>query len=212
MSETNVDAVDTENAVDATAEQPATGDTESVDWKYKFEGQQKVNRDLERKFREAADAAVQAKELKAELEALKATAEGREKEHAADIERQRAKDEALAVANQRILSAELKAAAKGKLADPADASLFINLGDFEVSDAGDVDTDALTAAIDDLISRKPHLAAGKPRRFEGDADAGQKAGIKAAQITSREELSRMTPEQVAEADAAGRLDTLLGRG
>jgi hypothetical protein len=194
LSDEIVDAVDSE-AVEVGSVVAESATDESVDWQDKFEGQRKVNRDLERKYREASDASA----------ALQAKLDGREAEYAAEVEKRKSQTEAT-------LRAELKAAAKGKLADPADASLFINLHDFEVSDSGDVDSDALTAAIDDLITRKPHLAASKSRRFEGDADAGQKDGLKGGQITSREELKRLTPDQVVEAEAAGRLDKLLGRG
>lgn len=146
----------------------------------------------------------EARELKARLDELQAKLEGREAEYTAEVEKRRTKDDA-------ILRAELKAAAKGKLADPTDAALYINLGDFEVSENGDVDADALGAAIDDLIARKPHLGAADVRRFTGDADAGPKGDRLPGQITSREELSRMTPEQIVEAEAAGRLNGLLGR-
>lgn len=206
MSDENVDAVDTEIVVEV----------DEVEGDAPVEGAEALGdpgkKALDAMKAQRKAALDEARQAKAEIAELRAKLEGREAEHAKEQERQQAKDEALAAANQRILGAELKAAAKGKLADPSDAAVYINLGDFEVSDAGDVDTDALTAAIDELITRKPYLAAGKPRRFEGDADAGQKDGAKGAQITSREELKRMTPEQVVEAEAAGRLDKMLGRG
>ena len=82
---------------------------------------------------------------------------------------------------------------------------------FDVSENGDVDADALNTAIDDLIARKPHLAAAPQRRFDGDADAGPKGARDGGQITSQEELKRMTPEQRIEAESAGRLDKMLGR-
>jgi hypothetical protein len=151
----------------------------------------------------------EAKALKARLDALEAQAAGREAEHAAEIEKQRVKDEALSAANQRILRSELKAAATGKLADPADAALFINLAEFTVSDDGDVDSSALDAAISDLLTRKPHLAA-KQGRFDGSADqGGQRGEGKPSQIT-REQLKTMTPEAIVEAEAAGRLTTVMG--
>lgn len=193
----NVESVDAENtSVEVEVDAPVAGEEALGDAGKKALDAMKAER-------KAANDRAKAAELK--LAELQAKLDGREAEYTAEIEKRKVKDEA-------ILRAELKAAAKGKLADPSDASLFINLGDFEVSETGDVDADALNTAIDDLISRKPHLAAGKQRRFEGDADAGQKADRKGAQITSREELHRMTPEQIVEAEAAGRLDGLLGRG
>jgi len=199
MSDETVDAVDTDTAVDdatETVDEPIEGSEALGDAGKKALDTMKAERNAER---------VRARDAEARIEELTAKLEGREAEYTAEVEKRKTKDDA-------ILRAELKAAAKGKLADPTDASLYVDLKAFEVSESGDVDADALNQAIDDLITRKPHLAASKSRRFEGDADAGQKAGAKGAQITSREELTRMTPEQVVEAEAAGRLDTLLGRG
>lgn len=151
-----------------------------------------------------------AKAAEAERDALKALIDGKESEHAAEVERQKAKDEALAAANQRILSAELRAAAKGKLADPADAGLFIDLDSFEVGDDGEVDTDALNSAIDDLLARKPHLAA-TGRRFNGDGDGGARGGDPKLKQVTEVELESMTAEQINEARRDGRLNKLLGR-
>lgn len=135
----------------------------------------------------------EAKAAKAERDALKAQLEGREAEHAAEQERQRVKDEALAAANKRILGAELRAAAKGKLADPTDAALYINLDEFEVSDDGSVDTDALNEAVAELLVKKPHLAAGEQPRFAGGGDGGARPEPKKA-----DDLD----EQIAAATAA----------
>jgi hypothetical protein len=197
MSDEIVDAVDGEVVEVEEVEAPVEGEEALGDPGKKALDSMKAER------KAALD---RAKAAEAERDALLAKLEGREAEYSAEVEKRKVKDDA-------ILRAELKAAAKGKLADPADASLFINLSDFEVSDTGDVDADALNTAIDDLIARKPHLAATAGRRFDGDADAGPKGDPKkAGQITSREELSRMSPEQIVEAEAAGRLDGMLNRG
>lgn len=196
MSDEIVDAVDTDAVVETEADAPIEGEEALGD---------PGKRALDTMKAERKAATDRAKAAEAERDAYKAKLEGREAEYAAEVEKRKTKDEA-------IVRAEVKAAAKGKLADPSDAYLYINVNDFEVSENGDVDTDALNTAIDDLITRKPHLAASKSRRFEGDADAGQKDGLKGGQITSREELKRLSPEQVVEAEAAGRLDSLLGRG
>lgn len=156
-------------------------------------------------------AAQEAREAKAERDALKAKLEGREAEHAAEQAKQAAKDEALNLANQRILKSELKAAATGKLADPTDAHLYIDLSQFTVSDDGDTDSTALGAAIADLITRKPHLAAGTQARFDGSADQGGKRSDGKPQQLTREELKTLTPEQFEAADKAGQLDVILGR-
>src|SRR5690554_2967488 len=80
---------------------------------------------LDRMKAERAAAKKEAREAKAEAEAMRAKLEGKEAEHAAEIEKQKIKDEALAAANARILKAEIRAAAAGKLADPADALRFL---------------------------------------------------------------------------------------
>lgn len=80
---------------------------------------------------------------------------------------------ALAKANARIVRAEVRAAAAGKLADPADALGFLDLSQFEVGHDGDVDQDEIADAIDDLLERKPYLAAQR-----GDKGGEKKKGPK----------------------------------
>jgi hypothetical protein len=192
MSDETVDAVDTEVTVDVEVESPVDGEEALGDPGKKALDSMKAER------KAALDRAKAAETRAAELQAK---LEGREAEHQASVEAQRVKDDA-------IIRAELKAAAKGKLADPSDAGLFINLKDFEVSSNGDVDTDALNAAIDDLISRKPHLGATERRRFDGDADAGKKTDPKGGQL-SRTDIDRMTPDEIADAYTTGKFSDLL---
>lgn len=76
----------------------------------------------------------------------------------------KAERDALAKANQRIVRAEVRAAAAGRLVDPVDALQFLDLSAFEVDDDGQVDADDIADAITDLLNRKPYLAAqGGPR-------------------------------------------------
>lgn len=137
------------------------------------------------------DADKLAKENAAALAALQAKLDGTEADHAKAQEAQRVKDEALAAANARILKAEVRAAAAGKLNDPADALAHIDLTSFEVGEDGDVDTDAIGSAISDLISKKPYLAA-QGGRFQGSADGG-----------ARNDTKKSTAELAAEAAAKG---------
>ena len=139
----------------------------------------------------AADA--DRKRLADEFAALKAQVEGKEREHAATLEAQRVKDEALAAANQRILKAEVRVAAAGKLADPQDALRFLDLSEFEVGSDGEVDGKAVAAAIADLIKTKPYLAVQDGRRFQGDADGGAR----------NEPPAKTVDEQIAEAEKSG---------
>lgn len=81
------------------------------------------------------------------------------------------RSEALTVANRRLVTAEVRVAAAGKLADPADAVRFLDLEEFKVDDDGEVDAKAVGKAIDQLIKEKPYLAAGASR-VQGSADGG----------------------------------------
>ena len=125
------------------------------------------------------------------LAALEAQIEGREAEHAATLAAQAVKDEALSAANQRILKAEVRAQAAAKLNDPKDALLYLDLSGFEVGEDGEVDGDAVAAAIDKLITDKPYLAA-QGTRFKGEADGG-----------ARKEPPADLDGQIAAATAAG---------
>jgi hypothetical protein len=205
---TEAAAESTGDSTEATATEATTTETQAteVDWQARFEGQQKVNRDLERKFKEAAAA----RDRVAELEAQVAKFEGRESEYVAAQEAQRIKDDALAKANERIVAAELRAAAKGKVADDvlSDLTLFIKPSDFEVGEDGDVDAAAIAAAVTDLINSKPSLAA-QGSRFQGSADGGARNdATKVAQLT-RSDMERMTPEQIVDARAKGQFADLL---
>ncbi|MEU2149324.1 hypothetical protein ABZ741_34130 [Streptomyces globisporus] len=127
----------------------------------------------------------------------------------ADKARREAETAALSKANARILRAEVKAAAAGKLADPADAYKFLDLDQFEVDDDGNVDSDEVAEAIDDLIKSKPYLAAATAKRFQGTGDGGaaRKAG-RPKQLT-RADLKSMTPAQIVKAKEDGQLDDML---
>jgi membrane protein involved in colicin uptake len=122
--------------------------------------------DAERKARRAAERA--AKAAQAEIEKLK-EAQLSEAERAVAEARREARAEALAEVNARVLRAEIKAVATGKLTDPADALTFLDPSEFDVSEDGEVDTKSISKAIDDLVKSKPYLAA---QRVGGDVDSG----------------------------------------
>lgn len=178
---------------------------EVVDFKSKYEAQQKVNRDLERKFKEAATA----KDRVSELEAQLAKLEGKEAEYAALQSQRLAEQAALAKANERILKAEVRAAAAGKLSDPEDALRFLDLSALEVGDDGSVDSSVIADLVDKLITTKPYLAAQGGRKFQGSADGGARNDpTKPSQLT-KADMARMSPEQIDAAYREGRFDNLL---
>lgn len=128
----------------------------------------------------------------------------------AEQARRKAETDAVAKANGRILRAEVKAAAAGKLADPADAYKFLDLDQFEVDDDGNVDSDEVADAIDELIKNKPYLAAATAKRFQGTGDGGAARKASRPKQLTRADLKSMTPEQIDKASDEGRLDDLLG--
>lgn len=69
------------------------------------------------------------------------------------------RDEIAADSNARLIRAEVKAAAAGKLADPTDAPRFIDLAKIKVGDDGEPDAKQIKKAIEDLVKEKPYLAA-----------------------------------------------------
>lgn len=138
-------------------------------------------------------------DIKRQFDALKAQVDGKEAEHQAQVERDRVTAEALGKANDRIKKAELRAAGAGKLADPNDALLYVDLSGIDVGEDGEVDRAALTAAIDDLVKNKPYLAAQGGRRFEGGADGGAR----------KESPGKPIGEQIAEAQKAGDWDRAI---
>ena len=116
-------------------------------------------------------------------------------------------DDALAKINARMVRAEVKAAAKGKLSDPADAFRFLDLKQFDVDENGDVSEDVIAAAIDDLLTKKPYLGAQRARA-EGSGEGGARTGQGLPQLT-RADLARMTPQQIMAAKEKGQLKNLL---
>ena len=145
------------------------------------------------------------RELEAELAALKNSGS---KDDPETIRRE-ATQAATAKANTRLLRAEVRAAAAGKFADPRDALRFLDLDQFEVGEDGDVDADEIVDAIDDLLKNKPYLAARATQRFQGTGDGGSRNGDRPKQITSREDLAKMSPAERLKAHQEGRLKNLL---
>lgn len=140
--------------------------------------------------------------MKAKVKAAnaRAIAAERERDEAKGLSEQEriqreADTQALAKANARIVRAEIRAASKGVLADPADAFKFVDTDKFEVDDDGNVDEQAIAQAIADLVKRKPYLAAaqGPQQRFQGSADQG------ARKVDQKSEEQQLT-EALGEAE------------
>lgn len=157
------------------------------------------------------EAEQKARETQAKLDEALAKIAGTEAEYKAEQERRKVEDAALAKANERILKAEIRAAAAGKLTDPADALHYLDLTGFQVGDDGEVDRAAVTAAIESLVKSKPYLAAQggatpPPTVFETPSAHRTEAP---GQLTQAD-LKGMTPDQINAARAEGRLNKILG--
>ena len=140
---------------------------------------------------ERNEARAEAKAAADAIAALTAQVEGKQAEYEAAQKTREVETAALAKANERILKAEVRAQAASKLNDPKDALLHLDLSKFEVGEDGEVDGDAVAAAIDKLITYKPYLAA-QGTRFKGEADGG-----------ARKEPPADLDGQIAAATAAG---------
>ena len=160
-------------------------------------GEKALNAEKLKRREEAAKRRAAEKErddAKAELEKLQraqkrqaAKPVAKADDKASDVERaddidpeeiQRKADEAAtAKANERIIKAEVRASAAGKLTDPKDALKFLDLSKFEVDADGNVDSDEIDDAIADLLKDKPYLAVlaqSDGKRFKGSGDGGAK--------------------------------------
>ncbi len=72
------------------------------------------------------------------------------------------REELTTESNARLVRAEVKAAAAGKLADPADAPRFIDLTKIKIGDDGEPDAKQIKKAIEDLLKERPYLAGKQP--------------------------------------------------
>lgn len=149
------------------------------------------------------------RELERELEALKAPKPAEDGQPTADTIRAEAAREATAKANARILKSEIRAAAAGKLADPKDALVHLDLAAFEVNENGDVDAEEISDAIADLLTRKPYLAANGRPSFQGSGDGGAARKAQGPSQLTRQDLKGMSPQAIHKAKAEGRLKDLL---
>lgn len=155
----------------------------------------------------AAAAEREKKALQKRLDALE-EANLNEVDRAVKKARDEGAAEAIAMANERVIRSEVKAIATGKLADPADALAFLDMSTITVGDDGDVDAQAISTAIDELLQRKPHLAAAAKPATPG-VPAGVRTGSHLPQLTAAD-LKTMSPEAIVEAKAKGQFDDLLG--
>ena len=107
--------------------------------------------------------------------------------------------------------------AKGRLADPSDVTAFLDASDIKVGDGFAVDTAAITALVDDLLTRKPHLAVQAPKpsgpvvpagsidqgvRSKDTPSLGQRADLAQSEGRHKDAI-RLKAQQLMELQAAG---------
>lgn len=195
------------------AEQPnEQTTTENVqpetDWQSKFAAQKKVNQDLEAKLKTAYAKADRVDELEKTIAEL----QGKQDEYEAAQKEKAVQSKALAAANERILKAEIRAAAASKLRDPGDALRYLDLSTLTVGDDGETDTAAIGAQIDELLKARPYLATEPaPTGVQTVPPSAARDGDHPQSQLTRDDLKRMTPAEINRARADGRLDKLMGR-
>ncbi|MEU9839736.1 hypothetical protein AB0C69_11000 [Actinomadura sp. NPDC048032] len=185
----------TNEQTESAAEQPEATEVEETD--ERPEGEAKSEGDkplgpagekaLQAEKERRRKAAQELREAKAEIQRLRNGGD-EAAQKAAEVEKA-----ALAKANTRIVRAEVKAAAAGRLANPALAMKLLDLDKFEVDDNGDVDQGEIADAISELLREEPYLAAEAPKRFQGGADQGARKKAKPASLD----------ERIAEAESKG---------
>lgn len=167
----------------------------------KYRAQQHVNRDLERKLKEALKQNDKYKSMEEEYAKL----QGREAEaeELAKIQQQ-----AIANANQRVLKSEIRAAAASVLENPSDATIFLDLSKFTVSDDGETNSEEISNALGALVKERPYLA--KRQQNTGVVSTPPSgARNQTVQQLTLEQVRNMTPSEIAKADAEGRLNNIL---
>ncbi|MGA4989878.1 hypothetical protein [Nonomuraea bangladeshensis] len=107
---------------------------------------------------------------------------------------------------------EVLAAKKFQNAEDAVVHLLRTSEIADFLDGDKIDAEAIKEALDELLEKKPYLAvaAQSAKRFQGSGDGGARKGPqKPAQLT-QDDLRRMSPEQIVQAQDEGRFDDLMG--
>jgi hypothetical protein len=113
-------------------------------------------------------------EVRAALQATKndqSKSDQRSQQDQVDV--RRVQQEITEKANKRIINAEIRALAAERFADPRDAVKFLDAGEYDVDEDGEVDSRSIERDLSELLREKPHLAKVSRRvDFEGGARGG----------------------------------------
>jgi hypothetical protein len=167
-TEGNESTTDTPEPTEGTVEEPTTETQPN-------ESPDDLVSKLRSKTQESTKYQKRAQKAESELEKLR-TAQLSEQEKLVVAARQEGLTEGMSKANQRLVRAEVIATAAGKVADPGDVFAILTadgtIAGIEIDDDGNVDTKAITKAVDDLVKAKPHLASQTAPR---DPDFGARS-------------------------------------
>lgn len=125
--------------------------------------------------------------------------------------REQARTEARAEAMRERVVDKIEAKASRAFADAEDAvAILLRQHDpDDFLDGDKLDVEAIQEALDELLEKKPHLAVQGGKRFQGTPDGGTRKAARPGQL-KRDDLSRMSPQEISKARAEGRLADLLG--
>ncbi|HJX78569.1 hypothetical protein [Glutamicibacter sp.] len=142
------------------------------------------------------------REAKAELQRSKSSVGKSEEDQEAERKREERDAAVLQKANERVLRSDIKAAAAGKLQNPALAIRLLDLSDFEPDEDGVYDEDEIAQAIDDLIETDPYLAAQSGKSTQFDSARGKR---KTTKKYTKKDLESMSPADIAKAYDDGKV-------
>jgi DNA-binding transcriptional MerR regulator len=130
------------------------------------------------------------------------------------VKREARAEAAKELQRERVLD-KIEAKAARAFADPDDAAaLLLRAGDLNdfLDDDGKIDVEAIEDGLKALLEKKPYLAAaqGDGKRFKGSGDGGTRnGGDGRPKQLSRDDLKRMSPQEIEKARLDGRLADLL---
>jgi DNA-binding transcriptional MerR regulator len=213
MTETATEAV-TEETTDA-EDTPETTDEDDGADALGDKGKQALDRMKEQRNAARAEAR-EAREYKAlglspaEIKKILDERNGADGKPDADAIREEARREARAEAQRERVTDKIEARAAKAFTDAEDAVAILmrNHDPDDFLDGDKIDVDAIQEALNDLLEKKPHLAAQGGKRFTGTGDGGTRKEARPNQLT-RDDLKRMSPQEITKAKADGRLEDLL---
>lgn len=202
MPETEAtETVETEAETETTDTEQESEEGESTD-----EGQEDADSGLKKALAAERKARRDAERERNSLKQQLADKDKPADELAIEQARREAEQAVLEKANARIVRSELKAAAAGKVKRPDLLIKITDLSAIEVDENGDPDADALNDAITAFLEEYPEMSV--EARSPGSADQGSQGRQAKPRQLTRDDLTKMQPEQIEQARKEGLLKSL----